>query len=446
MGLVRRLQSLPQRRMDRFEPFMSFAVALGAGLLIGLQREQSAAQEGRPEGGYSGGIRTYPIYALAGGLSMMLAQALSPWIFAAVSAVALAPVVVAYAFQVRAGGDRGVTSEVAFAVTFLLGGVALASGLPFPPAHRLLVVGAVAVAMTALLSLKQPLHQLASRVSREDLYSTVKFLVLAVIILPLLPDQEFGPLQVLNPFTIGLMVVLMAGIGFGAYVAIRLAGPGRGLGITGLVGGLISSTAVTLTISGRARKSPALALPGALAVVLASTVMIVRMALLVAVINPVLLRGVAGMFGAMTAAGALGAGLLYLASRRAEDRTATEEIPFHNPFELSQAFKFGLLFTVVLFASKAATYVLGGKGAYLAAGLGGLVDVDAVTLSLGRLAGSTVAPETVRFALLIGAASNNVAKSAMAVFLGGWSYGRWVLACLALMVAAGVLAAIVLPG
>jgi uncharacterized membrane protein (DUF4010 family) len=432
--------------MERFEPFVSFAVALGAGLLIGLQREQSAAQEGRSEGGYSGGIRTFPIISLAGGLAMMVAEKLSPWIFPVAFAVVMAPVVVAYWFEVKSGGDRGVTSEVAFSVTFLLGGVALSGGLAFPPNHRLLVVGALAVATTGLLSLKQPLHQLASRVSREDLYSTLKFLVLAVIILPLLPNREVGPLKVLNPFTVGLIIVLLAGVGFVAYVAIRLVGPGLGLGLTGLVGGLISSTAVALTVSSRARKSPALAHSGPLAVVLASTVMVVRIAILLAATNPALLGKSAAMLGAMTAAGALGSFVLYLRARRGSTQEVSQgEIPFHNPFELAQAFKFGLLFVMVLLASKAATHYLGGLGAYLAAAVGGLADVDAVTLSISRLEGTEIASQAARWAILIGASSNSVVKAALAVLLGGWSFGRWVLACLFVTMGTGAAVVVLLP-
>jgi uncharacterized membrane protein (DUF4010 family) len=432
--------------MERFEPFVSFAVALGAGLLIGLQREHSAAQQGRPEGGYSGGIRTYPIMSLAGALSAMLAERLSPWIFPVAFAVVMAPVILAYLFEVKSGGDRGVTSEIAFAVTFLLGGLALSTPVSLESSQRLLVVGALAVAVTSLLSLKAPLHQLASRVSREDLYSTLKFLVLAVIILPLLPNRELGPLQILNPFTVGLVIVLLAGVGFVAYVAIRLLGPGSGLGVTGLVGGMISSTAVTLTVSSRARKSPALALPGSLAVVLASTVMIVRIAILVAATNASLLARSALMLGSMTAAGALGSLLLYVRSRRASGEDAPRgEVPFRNPFELSQAFKFGFLFVTVLVASKAATHYLGGAGAYLAAAVGGLADVDAVILSISRLSGSAVSPETARWAILLGAGSNSLVKAILAMVLGGWSLGRWVLGCLALTIGAGVAAALCLP-
>lgn len=433
--------------MEKFEPFVSFAVALGAGLLIGLQREQSAAQEGRHEGGYSGGIRTFPIVSLAGALSVLLAERLSPWIFPAAFVVVMAPVILAYFFEVRSGGDRGVTSEAAFSVAFLLGGLALSNGLPFEPTHRLLVVGALAVAVTGLLSLKAPLHQLASRVSREDLYSTLKFLVLAVIILPLLPNREVGPLKALNPFTVGLMIVLLAGVGFLAYVAIRLVGPGHGLGVTGIVGGMISSTAVTLTVSSRAGASAALALPGALAVVLASTVMVVRMAILVAVTNPVLLGKSALMLGAMTGAGALGSLVLHLRSRRApEPQVAAGDVPFRNPFELSQAFKFGLLFVTVLFASKAASHFLGGSGVYIAAAAGGLADVDAVILSLSRLSGTeSIAPETARWAILLGAAANSLVKATLALVLGGWRFGRWVLASLALSVGAGVATVMLLP-
>jgi uncharacterized membrane protein (DUF4010 family) len=432
--------------MDKLEPFIAFAVALGTGLLIGLQREQSAAEEGRPEGHYSGGIRTYPIVALAGGISMMLAEILSPWIFAVAFLGVLAPVVVGYLVEVRSGGDRGVTSEVTFAVTFLLGGLALSKRIPLESTHRLLVVGAVGVATTALLSFKQPLHRLASRVSRQDLYSTVKFLVLAVIILPLLPNEDLGPLKILNPFTIGLMIVLLAGVGFVAYVAIRLAGPGRGLEMTGLVGGLISSTAVAFTVSGRARKSPALAVSGALAVVLASTVMIVRMAILISATNAGLLIRMGGMLGAMGVAGGLGCLGLYLAARRfSPERVPEEDIPFKNPFELSQAFKFGFLFMVILVASKAATHYLGGAGAYLAGAVGGLMDVDGVTLSLSQLARSTLPPGTAALGILIAAASNSVVKGIVAIALGGWRFGRWVVLVFALTIGAGI-AVVVIGG
>ena len=430
--------------MDRFEPFVSFTVALGAGLLIGLQREQSAAAEKRPEGGTSGGIRTFPIVSLAGGLTMLLAGQLSPWIFPAGFVIVMAPIVVAYVVEVKSGGDRGVTTEAAFAVTFLLGGMALCSTLAIPPSQRLLGVGALAVTVATLLSLKQPLHALASRVSREDFYSTLKFLVLAVIILPLLPNREMGPLKVINPFSIGLLVVLLAGVGFVAYVAIRLLGPDQGMGVTGLVGGLLSSTAVTLTVSGRARKAPTLAVPGALAIVLASTVMVFRMTLLLAAISRPLLVKSAGMLAAMAVAGAIASLVLFLKSRHVE-APQREAVPFRNPFELGQAVKFGLAFVVVLFASKAATHYLGGAGAYLAAAVGGLADVDAVTLSVGRLAGSAVALEAARWALLIGAASNNLVKSTMSLILGGWPIGGRVLAGLMLPVAAGAAVALFLP-
>lgn len=429
--------------MQIHEPFISFAVALGAGFLIGLQREHSATEEGRPEGHSSGGIRTYPIVALAGGLSMMLAETLSPWIFAVGFAAVLAPVVVAYLIEVRSGGDRGVTSEVTFVVTFLLGGLALSLRLPLEKTHRLLLVGSLAVVTTALLSFKQPLHKLASRVSREDLYSTVRFLVLAVIILPLLPNEELGPLKILNPFTIGLMVVLIAGVGFLAYVAIRLVGPGRGLPISGLVGGLISSTAVTFSISGRVRKTPALAVPGALAVTLACWVMIARMAILISVTNPALMAKLGVMLGAMVAAGGLGCLVLYLASRSRMEQGVTEgEVPFHNPFELSQAFKFGLLFTLILFASKAATHYLGSAGAYLAGAVAGLADVDAITISLSRLAVSAIPPKTAAGGILVAAATNNLVKSIAAIALGGWSFGRWVLVILMIPMLAGALVVI----
>jgi len=427
--------------MNTYEPFICLGVSLGVGLLIGLQREQSAHQDGHAEGDYLGGIRTYPMYALAGALATLLAQKLSLWLLPAVLLVLSAPLVLAYAQDLKDGKDRGLTSEVSFVLAFMLGALALAEQVITPMSTRLLLVSAIGVSITALLSMKKPLHDLAQRVSSEDMYSTLKFLVLAVIVLPLLPNRNVGPLDVLNPFSVGLMIVLMAGVSFAGYVAIRLLGAGHGLGLTGLIGGLVSSTAVTLAVSGRARHDPSLGNSCALAVILASTVMVGRVALVISAVNRDLLKVVAIPLGGMVAGGLLAALVLFLLARK-DSKAATSEMHFHNPFELGTAFKFGAIYVVILFITKGAVTYFGNSGVYLASLLGGLTDMDAVTLSMSRLAGSGLEMTAAAIAILIAAASNTCVKTGLSISLGGWNFGKRVLLAFFAVLVAGAGAAL----
>lgn len=426
--------------MSAYEPFICLAVALGVGLLMGLQREQSAHQSGYGEGDYLGGIRTYPMYALAGALTTLLTEKLTIWLLPAVLLVLSAPLILAYAQNVQQGRDRGLTSEVSFVLAYLLGALALAHQVVAPMSARLLLVAAIGVAVTSLLSMKKPLHDLAQRVSSEDLYSTLKFLVLAVIVLPLLPNKTLGPLDVINPFGVGLMIVLMAGVGFVGYVAIRLLGAGRGLGLTGLIGGLVSSTAVTLSVSGRARNEPSLSNSCALAAILASTVMVARVALMISAVNRDLLRVVAWSLGGLVAGGLVAALVLFLLSRK-DVPGGPSGVHLHNPFELMTAFKFGAIFVVVLFISKVASIYFGNRGVYIASLLGGLTDMDAVTLSMSGLAGHEVDLRVAARAILIAAASNTCVKASLALSLGGWYYGKRVLFGCLLILLCGVGAA-----
>jgi len=294
----------------------------------------------------------------------------------------------------------------------------------------------VAVAATILLSSKPALHKMAQKVSKEDTYATLKFLVVAVVALPLLPNQIMGPLAVLNPFNVGLMIVLIAGIGFIGYVAIRILGTGRGLAITGLVGGLVSSTAVTLSFSGRAKETPRLAPGCALAVVLASAIMYGRVLVEVAVVYAPLLRRLIVPMLAMLVAGAVVSFIFYRRAQEAAKEKA--DVKFDNPFELSSAIKFGALYAGVLLVAKAATVYLGAGGTYLAGILAGTTDVDAITLSMAALARDGLDQNVAVTTIILGSASNTVVKGGMAVVLGGGVFGRQIALAFGIMLAAGL--------
>jgi uncharacterized membrane protein (DUF4010 family) len=376
------------------------------------------------------------MFALVGGVSTLVARQLG---VAALIVPALALVLLLaenYAGDVARDRHRGITSEAAFLLSFFLGALALTEGVIEPFSAKALAVSAVAVVATFLLSAKPMLHPAARRVTASEATAILEFLLVAVVVLPLLPNRAYGPLQVLNPFQIGVLMVVISGISFVGYAAIRLLGPTRGLGFTGLVGGLVSSTAVTVSMAGRAKERPEIEESAALAVILASTVMFVRILVLVAFVNPALERD---LVWPMLGGGAGGVAASIVLWRRSRASARGPSVPLSNPFELFQALKFALAFAVILLGSKAAAVYLGTAGTYAAGVVAGTTDVDPLTLSMANLAGREVTHQVASTAIFLAAASNTAVKGAMAVWLGGWSFGRKVLAGQATMLAGGIL-------
>jgi uncharacterized membrane protein (DUF4010 family) len=420
--------------MERYEPFISLGLALVAGLLIGFEREQSQSSS-RDTEPFLGGVRTYPLFALVGSVSMLLSRQLGAVVVFLALAAMTTFLAIAYVDDVRRGVSRGLTSEAAFLLTFLLGVLATVESTILPVSRKAFVVISAAVVATLLLSLKPRLHTVSRRVSSEDVLATMKFLLVAVVVLPLLPNRTFGPLDVLNPFEIGLMVALIAGISFSGYVAIRLLGPRRGLGVTGIVGGLASSTAVTLTFSGKARELPALRISCALAVVLASSIMFPRVLVEIAIANANLLPRVSPPIAAMGIAGLIASWRL---GRRSSRLETAPDVDLKNPFELSSAIKIALLYAVVLFGAKAATVYFGSKGTYAAGVLGGLTDVDAITLSMASLAKTSLSDQVAATTIYLGTVANTMVKAAIATAIGGWEFGRLVLVAFSAVLVAGL--------
>lgn len=418
--------------MEPYELYVSLGLAIAAGLLIGIERELSAPRDSA-DGSFLGGARTHPLVALVAGLSVLVSRETGWPVVVAAFASLILFLVVNYFDDVRRGAERGLTSEAAFLVSFLLGALSLTRDVIRPREYKFLAVAGVAVVATALLSAKPALNPLVRRLSRQDVVATLKFLILSVVVLPLLPDRAFGPFDALNPRQIGTLVVLMAGISFLGYAAIRFLGPQRGLGLTGLVGGLASSTAVTLSMSARARDEPRLADSLALSVVLSSSIMFVRMGILIAVASPKLLRLAWLPLAVMSTAGLLVSLWFY---RRSKD-SAKGDLELSNPVELWQTIKFAMLFAVVLLGSKAATTWLGARGAYAAAALAGMADVDAITLSIARLAHGSLPPRVAVLSIFLAAASNTAVKAILAAKLGGWAFGRRIASAFAVILAAG---------
>jgi uncharacterized membrane protein (DUF4010 family) len=428
------------RRVEAYENHFSLLTAIAVGMLVGLEREQS-----KPERGSSlGGIRTYPIFALVGGLATMLEPA-SMWLPLVALLGVFALVAISYAADVRRskdGEDHGVTTEISVIAVYMIGALATSKGVVEPMADRLVLVAGLGVAITFLLSAKQFFHNIASRVSRDDFYATVKFLIVAVIVLPLLPDRDIGPLGAINPRHLGLMVVTISGLSFLGYVGMRLWGAKRGLLFGAALGGLVSSTAVTLSFANRTKQNPKLASVAAGAIAIAWTIMLGRVGVLVVLVDAELLRLLAAPLGAMLAASLVGLALMF---HRGEANDT--ELELKNPFELGAAVKVSLMFGVVLLATKSATMYLGNQGLYLTAALGGTTDVDAVTLSSAKLASTqSVEPMVAVIAITIAIAVNTVVKTGLAAWVGGWVLGKRVAFVGGLVIVSGGVALAIAAG
>jgi uncharacterized membrane protein (DUF4010 family) len=400
--------------VEPYETQLALATALAVGLLVGLEREQTKEARG---GSQIGGIRTYPIVALVGALATKLETA-SMWLPLVSLGGLFALVAISYAGEIRRDADHGMTTEISVICTYLLGALATSRGVVEPMADRLLLVAAVGVAMTFLLSSKEWFHGIAEKISRADFYATVKFLIVAVIALPLLPNRDIGPLDAINPRTLGLMVVTISGLSFLGYVAMRLWGARRGLILSAALGGLVSSTAVTLSFSRRAKETPDLAPMAAGAIAIAWLIMLGRVAIIVALVEAPLLRTLAIPLAAMFIGGLVGFGVTF---RRGGE---PPKLDLKNPFELGSAIKVTLMFAVVLLASRVAVEYVGDNGLYLAAALGGSTDVDAVSVSTAKLARSTISHDVATIAICIGIAVNTIVKSGLAIGIGGSALGK----------------------
>jgi uncharacterized membrane protein (DUF4010 family) len=277
------------------------------------------------------------------------------------------------------------------------------------------LAAALTIALTALLALKRPLHEMTTRLGEDDLYATLKFVTVTIIVLPLLPDEAYGPLSVFNPYKLGLMVVLIATIGFVGFFMVRMLGARLGIILMGLLGGLVSSTAVTLSCAEKSRQNPGLSSAYALATGIACVMMFPRVLLEAFVINPALAKRLV-----IPIAIAAGLGILVIAGGILRLRPGhEEEVSVTNPFRLMPAVKFGLMLAAVLFLAKAAQLYLGNLGVYVASAAAGLTDVDAITLSMARLSldgesENPVSLDTALAAILLAATVNTTVKGAFA--------------------------------
>ena len=380
------------------DPFIDLAIALGLGLLVGLQRESKNIPVA--------GLRTFALVTISGTLAAMLARHAGGWVVGA-GLLAIAGLAAISHYATTHDGDSGMTTEVALLAMYLIGGVIILGD------RRLAVVlgGTVAV----LLQAKAPFRKVMERLGDDDVRAIFKFVLLALVILPVLPDQAFGPWAVFNLFEIWLLVVLIVGINLAGYIAWKFIGAKSGALLGGLLGGVISSTATTVGYARRTKESRDAAPLATVVILIATAVVVIRVLIEVAVVAPRLLAQVAIPFSiVLGAAIVLSLAVWWRAAKQPADLPEQE-----NPTMLRAALIFAAVYAIVLLAVAWVRHAIGDAGLYYVAIVGGLTDVDAITLSTAKMASlGQLAPDRAWRVILVAFTANLAFKAGIVAVLG----------------------------
>jgi len=420
------------------------AVAMLLGLLVGAEREYSHSEKEQ----LFAGVRTFPIIALLGFVAALLGSLSgSPLVFAGAS-LGFGLLVVASYVLTSLGEDKGATTEIAGLTVYFLGAFCWYCG-----DGQLAFASAAAVAAAILLSMREAIHGFVAKFEREDIYATLKLAVVTLIVLPLVPDEDYGPYRAFNPYRTWKYVVLIAFISFAGYVAMKVVGTKKGVGITAMLGGLSSSTAVALAFSRKSRQEPRLARSFASGIVLASTIMFPRILVVVTAACPPLFDRLWRPAAVLTATGLLASAFLHF--RTEGDREAGEGIRLRNPFELGSAVGFGIFLSAVGFVSRWAFAEFGERGLNVAGVIMGLADTDGFSISTAGQAmrlwtagpgqpGTASFLSTAATAVVLAMVSNTVVKGGMTAVLGARELRRWTVPSFAALAAAGAASALFL--
>ncbi len=388
-------------------PVEAFATALGIGLLVGMERER------RPDS--AAGLRTFALVAMLGCLFALLSEKTGgPWVLIA-GLVVIAGAMVASNFSAQHEEQyRGFTSEAAIIIIYGLG-----AAVWFGYATLAVML---AIATTVLLYFKAELRQLSERLTPKDINSILQFAVLSLVILPILPNTDFGPYNAINPRQIWWMVVLISGLALGGYMALRIIGARHGAAVLGIFGGLASSTATTMMFSRHASEHGNLVRMAGIVILIANVMVMVRLGIVSGIVAPSLLVPIAIVFACGIVPG------VAMALYGWKILSAAGDLPMpevKNPTELKTAISFGLLYAMVLLASAWLQDIAGNKGLFVVAVASGLTDADAAVLSALRLFNlEAISSGDAVIAITLALVSNLVFKIGLVVSIGGGKLAR----------------------
>lgn len=387
-------------------------LSLVLGFLIGLQREMHTIYSNKTQD--FGGARTFSMISLFGYLSAWFST-FFPYFFLIASVMMGLLLIAAYIVNSISIAEKGATTEFAALVTFVIGGM-LNYSLPIFSVFITIIV-------LFVLNIKDTVREYEQTITKKDLSAAILFMIMTFVILPILPDRAIDPMGLVNFYRIWVMVVLVAGISFFGYIAIRILGSTHGIGVAGLFGGLVSSTAVAMSMARRVHENGFLAKNLALGIALASSMMLIRAGIEMWVINPAITRLfiIPIVMGSLFGYGYIA--MLYFTSKR---ENIPQNIEFKNPFDLKEALIMGVVFGATLALITLSNRYIGDMGVYAVALLSGIADVDAIILSLSSLAKNGLNPATAQYGILIAIISNTLAKAALVLFFGRLPLFRFV--------------------
>ena len=412
-------------RMDDITPFYALGAALALGLLIGIERGWKDREQA--EGSRVAGVRTFALIGLLGGVWGLLSQQLGALVLGIAFATLALVLVGAYVYSRKRETDIGITGIIAGLLAFAFGAMCALD--------QITLAAAGAVVTTILLGAKPVLHAWLGRIEGRELHATFKLLLISVVMLPLLPDQGYGPWAVFNPYRIWWMVVLIAGISFTGYFAMKIVGERKGIMLTGIFAGLASSTAVTVNFARIGRKERGMDDILAAGTLVACATMFPRILLVTGVFSWPLAVQLAAPVGVMMLISYVAAWFFW---QRSATHPSSERTRLQNPFELGPALSFAALLAAILFLSRALESMFGETGLYLVAAASGLADVDAITLTVANMAVEFLDVEVATIAILIAAAANSLVKAGLSAGIGGRGLGTRVGSTLTLAVATGL--------
>ncbi|MFL0685446.1 MAG: MgtC/SapB family protein [Algoriphagus aquaeductus] len=424
--MEQQLIDLPSFSLSQMDFLIRIAVALGIGGVIGLERQYSAMKEN--SSGFSG-VRTFSILVLLGFAGGIFYHVFSPWVYG----VILLGVVILQAtsyWYTATQGDRGLTTELSSVFAFILGTLVL---------NGLIEISLfITVILVVVLSSKFRIKTIVGKITAEELYDFIRFVVLALLIFPFLPDETFGPYQVLNFREIGWVVLLTSGLGLVGYILTKFLGANRGILVSGLVGGLVSSTAVTWVFAQKSKENPSLSSSCATAILAASSIMTIRVLIWTFIFNlalfekllfPVLIVFLAGL--GIT---------VYIFAKRKKELMDDQLIPLKKPLDLKSALVFGAIYSAILLLVSYANENIGERGTFISSAIAGISDIDAITISVSKLAGNQLIMQIAGISILIATISNTLVKMGIGIYAGSMELRKKLILGYGVVFGAGIIA------
>lgn len=417
-------------QLTEFDFLIRMLVTAGIGFVLGLEREYSQFSE---KGEIFAGLRTFTLVALLGFLTAYLGITFTYWIFIAGFLGVVTIVSISY-WVTSNEGKIGSTTEFAIIFTFLLGGLVLVGSINLSLALTVITL--------VLLSLKLRLKSMIGQLTQKELFAFVRFVVIALLILPFLPNEFYGPYEVINPREVGWIIVLTSGIGFVGYILMKFLGTDRGILLTSILGGLVSSTLVTYTFSKKSKETPELSQNYAVGIFAAATIMVLRIFLFVFIFNKtMLIQLTIPLLIILLATFGIA---LYFYNKQFEKQHAVDKIVLGDPLNIKNAVFFGVFYMGILLLVSYANHAYGSKGIYLSSAISALTDIDAIAISVSKLGGTTMNMLIAQNAILLATLANTVVKIGIAFFTGSRQLKKYVLVGYGFVFIAGIIGFLVL--